>query len=70
MTCENYRGTAAVCEGLVGNKIKCFGGSNGFCKTRVCTDKATAADDTECGNFLTDCVFGGVGCIHKSSTCS
>lgn len=53
--------------------MKCFGDSvsvKAACRNRSCTDLATATDDSECENFLTGCLFNGVGCVSKSAACS
>ncbi|CAK64744.1 unnamed protein product (macronuclear) [Paramecium tetraurelia] len=72
--CSSYYGTKTSCQAFTGNGKKCYGDSTtttkAACRDRQCTDMSTATSDSECENFLTGCLFNGVGCVHKSAACS
>ncbi|CAD8205800.1 unnamed protein product [Paramecium pentaurelia] len=71
--CSSYYSTIELCWKFTSNGVQCFGdfGSvKAACRNRSCTDLATATSDSECVNFLTGCLFNGVGCVSKSAAYS
>ncbi|CAD8122988.1 unnamed protein product [Paramecium sonneborni] len=71
--CSSYYGTKEQCQSFTGNSKKCFGDSattKVACRDRQCSDLPTATNDSDCENFLTGCLFNGVGCVSKSAACS
>ncbi|CAK64749.1 unnamed protein product (macronuclear) [Paramecium tetraurelia] len=72
--CTSYYGTKTSCQAFTGNSKKCYGDSatttKAACRDRRCSDLATATSDADCENFLSGCLFNGVGCVDKSAACS
>ncbi|CAD8212927.1 unnamed protein product [Paramecium octaurelia] len=71
--CSSYYGTKVSCQAFTGNSKKCFGDNPNLkiaCRDRQCSDLATATSDSDCDNFLSGCVFNGIGCVKKSDPCS
>jgi hypothetical protein len=59
--CSSYYGTKTTCGNFTGNGKKCWGDSTtkAACRDRVCTDKTTATNLSDCDQFLTGCIYNG-----------
>ncbi|TNV71507.1 hypothetical protein FGO68_gene15846 [Halteria grandinella] len=77
--CSYYKGTSTTCENFTGYvsstapRVKCWSNSSSdaFCIQRSCSLATSMTSDTDCGNFLSGCLYNGNGkCVDATAVCS
>jgi hypothetical protein len=56
------------CAAFTGNSKRCY--NKDSCADRLCADKTTAADNTECTTYLSSCRYFNGGCTNAGACTS